>query len=381
MKEGCNLLVCEATCTLFGCVIGAGILGIPFVASQSGLMTGMAIILFLGLVILLLNFFIGEVVLRTKGSHQLTGYAEKYLGKKGKFLMTLSMLIGIYGALTAYMIGEGQVLSALLPIKPLYSSLIFLFIAGIIVCLGLKTVQRSETLFGFFFLILITIIMFLSYKSFNIENVTPFSLNNIFLPYGVILFAFIGTVSVPEMRRILIDNKIQLKKCIILGSLIPIISYLLFTLIVVGVTGTKTSQIATVTLGNLIGPEMIFFGNLFAVFAMATSFLVLGLSLRDMFMFDYKINKLISAIITLGIPLIIFLLLNYLDMLSFISVIAITGIFAGGIDGILIVLMLVNAKRYGERKPEYSIGLYKAIGLLLITVFVYGMIDQLIKII
>lgn len=381
MNERGNLLICEATCTLFGCVIGAGILGIPYVVAQAGLMTGLLMILLIGLVIIFLNLFIGEIVLRTEGSHQLTGYAEKYLGKKGKFLMTVSLLVGIQGALLAYLIGEGQVLSAIIPLSPFYLSLIFYFIVSVIIYMGLKSVMRSETLFGIFFLLLIVIILAASSSKINPSNLTSFNLKNIFIPYGVILFAFVGTVAVPEMRCILINNKKQLKKCILLGSLIPLIAYLLFTFVVVGVTGAGTSEVATVALGNLVGKEMIFFGNIFAVLAMGTSFLILGLALRNVFMLDYKINKELSILITLGVPLAMFFVLHYLNKLSFISVIGITGVFAGGIDGILIVLMLANAKRFGKRIPEYSIKPYKMIGLVLMAIFIFGMIDQVIKLI
>ncbi len=77
-----------AASTLVGTIVGAGILGIPYVISKAGLWYGFLIILFLGLAFLLLNLFGGEVVLRTKKQFQLTGYAGKYLGPTGKRLMT-----------------------------------------------------------------------------------------------------------------------------------------------------------------------------------------------------------------------------------------------------------------------------------------------------
>ena len=77
--------------------------------------------------LLLVNLMAGEIVLRTKKQHQLTGYAEKYLGKWGKRLMMFSMAFSIYGALTAYLIGEGEVLKAIFRWgDPLWYSIIFL---------------------------------------------------------------------------------------------------------------------------------------------------------------------------------------------------------------------------------------------------------------
>jgi len=73
--------VLEASATLIGTTIGAGILGIPYVIAQSGFLIGLFYILFLGLVMLTLNLYIGEVVLQgailkklTQGDPQKTSY-------------------------------------------------------------------------------------------------------------------------------------------------------------------------------------------------------------------------------------------------------------------------------------------------------------------
>ena len=68
-----------AIATLVGTIIGAGVLGIPYVISQAGFITGLVNLVILGVAVLLLYLFVGEVVLRTRGNHQLTGYAEIYL--------------------------------------------------------------------------------------------------------------------------------------------------------------------------------------------------------------------------------------------------------------------------------------------------------------
>src|SRR3989338_2637874 len=98
----------DAVSTLIGFTIGAGILGIPFVVAKAGFLTGLLNILVLGILILILNLYLGEVTLRTKGIHQLTGYARIYLGKIVNFLMTSSFIIFSYGALAAYIIKTAE---------------------------------------------------------------------------------------------------------------------------------------------------------------------------------------------------------------------------------------------------------------------------------
>src|SRR3989338_6268237 len=70
--------------TMLGAIVGAGILAIPYVMAQSGLLLGFILTVVLGLSLLLVNLMAGEIVLRTKKQHQMTGYAEKKLGSWGK---------------------------------------------------------------------------------------------------------------------------------------------------------------------------------------------------------------------------------------------------------------------------------------------------------
>jgi tyrosine-specific transport protein len=73
-----------ASAMLIGTTIGAGFLAIPYVVSKSGFFVGLFYLVFLGLIILYLNLAVGEIGLRTQGQHQLTGYAQRYLGVWGK---------------------------------------------------------------------------------------------------------------------------------------------------------------------------------------------------------------------------------------------------------------------------------------------------------
>src|SRR5680860_118827 len=78
-----------ATSVLIGSCIGAGVLGIPYVAAQTGFFVALAYIFLVGWLIYIVNSFLGEVVLRTKGDHQLIGYVERYLGMKARHVICL----------------------------------------------------------------------------------------------------------------------------------------------------------------------------------------------------------------------------------------------------------------------------------------------------
>ena len=263
-----------AVATLIGTIIGAGVLGIPYVIAQSGFLIGAIDILLIGLAILILNLYLGEIILRTKGTHQLTGYMEIYLGKWGKRFMAFSMIFGIYGALLAYLIGEGEALKSLFGGNALIYSLIFFITVAIIVYKGIRATGRTELIIVGLMILVVLIIGFTSWHGLSFTNYTNIHLINALLPYGVILFAFIGTAALPEIKEILIKEKKKMKRAILWGTLIPVFLYLLFSAIVIGIISLEqfealqpNERIATIALSICTNSYLGAAANIFAIFA------------------------------------------------------------------------------------------------------------------
>lgn len=364
----------EALATLIGTTIGAGVLGLPYVVAKSGVVVGLLHIVTIGTAAMIMNLILGEIVLRTKGNHQLTGYAAKYLGKTGRRLMTLAMVAAIYGALLAYLIGVGDSVSTIMPkVAPALASMLFFALASGIVYLGLKAVEKSELLLAFLTVSVITIIIvgaFVSEK-FSTANLTGINPKQTFTPYGVVLFAFLGAIAIPEMKEELGPKRRLLKKAIIVGGLLPIAIYALFSIAVVGISGAATGQIATVDLGSKLGNGWAVLANLFAILAMSTSFIALGLALKEMYIYDYKMGKNMAWCLTCIVPLIALLL----GIRSFIGVIGLAGAVAGGAEGLLLLGIHHRAqKKRPELKPEYLLGKHKMLSLTLAVMFLLGIL-------
>ncbi len=376
----------EAIATLTGLVIGAGVLGIPFVVARAGFLTGLINIIFIGIAILIINLYTGEVILRTKGDHQLTGYAERYLGKTGRRFMIFSMIFGLYGALIAYTIKEGDFLHAifyrLLGGSPVVYSIIFFVIVTFLIYKGFQVIEDSELVLMFFFLLVVLVIIIFSFSYVKTENLVSFNASKIFIPYGVVLFAYLGMASIPEMKKELKKNIVLFKKAIIFGSLIPIAVYLFFAIAIVGVTGLENvTEDAILGLAKVLGSKMLFIGTIFGILTMATSFLACGLALKDMYCDDFRLKKGKSFWITCLVPLVIFFMIILLKVdNAFFKVLDITGALAGGILGVLVVLMFWKAKKVGERKPEYSLNRNKLLGFILIIMFLFGMVYEILQI-
>ena len=328
--------------------------------------------------LLIINLYLGEITLRTKGKHQLTGYAEKYSGKLGKYFMFISMIIGLYGAIIAYTLGGGEALASMFGYDPLFWSTVFFGVLAWLIYIGLDAIEKSEAFVMPIILTLVVLIFLLALPRMNLSNFTGFSFSKMLIPYGIVMFAYLGTVAVPEIKEELIKYKKDLKKAIIIGSSIPIIIYILFAISIVGVLGAGTHEIGALGLAEILGQKMVFVGALFALLTLTSSFLAVGLALKELFWYDYGLRKNTAWLLSCFVPFLIFLLLKLGKLASFTTILNVTGVITGAIIGVLVVMMALNAKKRSERKPEYSIYINKFIAFILIVLFVVGAINLLV---
>lgn len=371
-----------AATTLIGTVIGAGILGIPYAIAKIGILPGFILIIALGLLLLLVNLAFGEVVLRTKELHQLTGYAQKYLGEKGKIAALCTLLITIYGALIAYLIGEGHTLAAILPFgSPMIYTLLFFALTFIIVYHGVKDTSKIELILITLLIVVIVLIGIFSLPDMKLANLNGGSLVHFMLPYGIVLFAYMGLPAIPELREVLAHNKRKLKNAIIIGSLTPIVLYLIFTVIVIATIGLpnfellgSNERIASIALSIYANPILGLLANILAVLAMFTSFLTLAIALIDMYRRDFDVPRWAALLLTFSLPLIVVLL----NLTSFLGVLAVTGAIAGGTEVVLTLIMFHKAKKMGNRKPEYTLKARPIISTILIILLAGGALTQVI---
>jgi len=363
------------TFTLSGTIIGAGILGLPYVFSKSGFLIGVFWLIFLGIIILYINLCLGEITLRTRGRHQLTGYAEKYLGIWGKRIMFFAMIFGVYSALLAYLIGEGESFSKLIPgnINPLIFGILFWLVLTILLQEGLRGLKKVET-YGVLAVILIIFGIFIYFfPQINHPNLVTFDKQNFTLPIGVILFALLGFSSIPELRQEISGQEKLLKKAIIIGSIIPIILYSLFTLVFIGVLGKNITEVATLSFGPII--------TILGIFTMLTSFFVLSFSLKDTFSYDIKLSKSKNILFTSIVPLLIYIFVTKFQLIGFASILGIGGVISAGLTGILILLITIKSKKFTRNKknPEIEMKINWPLIILLSAIFVLGIIFEFLN--
>lgn len=368
----------EATGVLVGTIVGLGPFGIPYAFSRAGFLISMGYFALLAAVILLMHLLYGEIVLRTHAKHRLVGYAETYLGRWGKRLAAVVLIVGTLGTLLAYTVVGGifskVFFSPLFTLDAFAWSLIFFAVMAFFVITDLKTgapaeLAMSVALLGIFIVIIARTVP-------DISSQTLFQIadsRDLFLPYGVILFALSGGSAIPELRDVLRgDGKIR--RVIIIGSLIPALLYVLFAFGVVGSMGTSVTEDAIAGLADRYGTWMAVLGGAVGILSTATSFIVIALVAKHSFMYDLGISRFVASTLVLATPLAFFVFTTP----NFVKVIGFIGSVLMGLEAIILLKIHRVARRVGQRQPEYALRIPGVLYFLLGAMFVVGIVYEVV---
>jgi len=366
-----------AVATLIGTIVGVGIFSIPFVVNKSGIILLFIYLPLLGLVQYFLHKIYAEIILSTKEKHRLPGYAEKYIGKKGKILAFIISLLGSYGSLLAYIIIGGIFLHELLgPVLggSIFSySLILFAIQTAIVLSGLKLIASVELGMAGLLLAVIGLLVWRGWGYVNPENFNLVSWQYALLPYGPIFFAVGGSDAIPAICKLLAQKKENIKSAIAWGTFIPVVITMIFAFVVVGITGNNTSPDTLVGLRAILPNDIMIAVLIFGLLAIITSFLVIAQATREIFWWDFGINKNVSWVLACFVPLLLYLI----GLQNLTKIVSLTGAITGGLIGILSIWLLNEVKKKAEQKSIIQNKINKPIVIMLSFLFISGLLYEL----
>jgi hypothetical protein len=170
----------------------------------------------------------------------------------------------------------------------------------------------------------------------KIKEIPMASLSLIFLPFGPFLFSFSGRSAVPAIIDYGQKNKIPakgLKKIIFWGTIIPALAYLFFILGIIGISKTITSD-SVESIMALPYPAAATIGIL-GLFSILSSYIVIGLSTKEIMEKDLNFPKIISNPIIIFSPWILILA----GLNSFIGAITVAGGIFLALEGVLIIMI------------------------------------------
>lgn len=354
-----------------GGMIGVGFLSLPYVATKSGIWATIIYFFVVCVLMIALNLAFVKISLKTPDFKRFPGFAKHYLGNWGQFVASVCIIFGTVGVLLAYIIVGGEFLTNIF--EPVFggSNFIYTFLyfaaGSAIVYFGIKTIARVETVVLAGLVLCLIFIFFKNFGHINLGNVlaagSDLSLKNLFLPFGPLVFSLWGVALIPEVEEMLIGKKKLLKKIIFSSVLGAAVFYFLFVVLIVGITGSSTTESALTGLRNFLGNGSSSAALLAGVLATFTAFIAHGIVLKKTLMFDLGIKHWQAFVMTCFTPMILFLS----GFKSFIAIVSFIGGVMLGIEGILILLMY--KKIGGEKFIIYPLLLIFILGIAYEIIF------------
>lgn len=293
---------------LAGSCIGAGMLAVPVVTGVAGFIPSLfmfflawAFMTTTGLLLLEANLALGHNL-------SLISLAEKTLGPMGKLLCWLLFLFLFYSLSIAYIAASGGTLATLslelfsFPLPNWVGSVFFTLVFGTVLYIGTRHVDYLNRLLmlGLFLAYALLVILGLQYVKADhlLERAWPYAFAA--LPVLIIAFGFHNMV--PSLAMYFKGDRRRLRITVIVGSVIPLFINLLWECVILGIIPIRGraglmealdhGAAATEALYGVVGHSLIsLVAQLFALFAITSSFLAQSLSLIDFLADGLKIPK------------------------------------------------------------------------------------------
>lgn len=283
---------------IVGTSIGGGMLALPVANAATGFWQSSAFLFVCWIFMTLGAFFILEANLYLPKGKNMVSMASATLGNYGLLAAWISYLFLLYTLLSAYISGGADVLNSLLDKIGLHlsdwqASCLFTLLFGLIVYGGIRYVDYANRALMFgklavYFLLIVFIAPYIDVHNFQHGN-----MRYIGGTMMILITSFGFAIIVPNLREYFDDDIKQLKKVILIGSLIPLFCYLAWDAVIMGAIPAEgsqnleslmqnphtTSALASLLSNRVQSPTISALFNFFTSICMLTAFLGVSLCL------------------------------------------------------------------------------------------------------
>ncbi|CAH7111875.1 Glutamine transporter 2 [Vibrio chagasii] len=313
-----NIKMMGSSLIIAGTALGAGMLAIPMVLAQFGLLYGTLLMVLICFGTTYAALLLLEATIKAGGGLGLNSIARKTLGKQGQLITNGLLYALLICLLMAYILGAGDLLSKLLSnlgvdITATTSQITFTLIAGAVVASGTGVIDKLNRALFFVMLASLFATMAFLVPSMTQDNLMQVTSNNHvdLIKTSAILFTSFGfMVVIPTLvsyNHEATDK--QLRNMVIVGSLIPLVCYLCWLFAVVGNLSEEQFR-SFHNVSDLMAAfeaQSPWVGTVLSIFtglALLTSFFGVAMSLfnqnRDMFNQNTAVTYCISFILPLA---------------------------------------------------------------------------------
>lgn len=357
-----------------GTTIGAGMLALPVATGFAGFLPSAALLILYWAFMVYTAFLTLEVNLwMTSRRANMITMAKTTLGPWGRLVSWLLYLFLLYALTTAYLAGCGPIVvdviqsltGVLLPKWVGMAPLLLVF--GFFIYQGVRSVDYLNRLLMICLSLAYLAMVYLAFPHVDASLLLRSDWKAVLIGSSIAATSFGFHIIIPSLTQYLDRDVDKLKRIIFIGSAIPLVVYLIWELIVLGIVplntlaegyrlGSNGAHLLTETLGQ--GPLSLT-ARFFSFFAIVTSFLGVSLSLADFLADGFRIEKSpvgkwIICFLTFGPPL----LFVIADPRAFLSALEYAGAF-----GVVLLLGLMPALMvWRGRKTFQGVSLYTTPG-------------------
>ncbi len=295
---------------IVGTSIGGGMLALPVSTAEVGMTNSIFFLFFCWLAMTAGALLILEVNLRLPAGSNMVSMAKTTLGLPGQIIAWITYLFLLYTLLAAYISGGSDVFNGLLASINIHlpsglTSLLFTLVFGFLIYNGIKTVDYVNRGLMFGKLGVYLLLVFIISPHIQLPSLQGGSARAITGSLMILITSFGFASIVPSLREYFNDDIKTLRKVILLGSLIPLVCYIIWDAVIMGVVQREgenglialmTSQHATSgltdALSNSVNSSWITgFFSFFSSICMITAFLGVSLGLFDFLADGLKLKK------------------------------------------------------------------------------------------
>ena len=359
-------------------LIGAGLFALPYSVNVSGVFWSLVNLVLAFFAVLSIHLVYGEVVANTQALHRFPGYVKIYLGKFMGNFAKLTSIMGLNAVILVYAILSGIFLSNIFGGSQFWWSLGFLVVNSIVLFLsrakeiGLLNIILMIPLCG-----TILYIAFSSADSGSLSNLSFFG-SDPFFSFGIFVFALSGMSSIADSREVFLNQgNIEaargLRSSTILGTTLPLVLYIFFTIGVLMASGNITTEDALSGLSGILGNKILILGAFMGLMVIFRAALTISYDLKEVYELDLVESKNVSWALAGVLPILLFLIIPR----DFIKIISIVGGILIAFDGILAIFILRKMRAFGISAIQF-LQFKKFHQIAVVVIFILSIVYELV---